>query len=102
MSATTKDIARHFNDCYVKAKAELGENFDSLMADLAAELIQLNSKAKEGTSIFSTALVLCIPADDKELAEDDYDREDEKQMFLYTKAAAVWWLLEQKKARAAI
>lgn len=85
-----KNMSSILDECYSKAKETLGDEFDSVMADVTAEILDAQSKMKKHLSFASVALIMSMP-------DDDASEEDKEQLTLFCKAAIVWHFKEEKK-----
>lgn len=65
------------------------EDFESAMADIAADIIDMQSKCKEGTSFLAAGMLLSMPPNDGEL-DSEWDEDYPK----FIGAAMVWYLTD--------
>lgn len=86
-SKVNKAIGHHLIDCYNEAKIILGENFESCMADLTAEILLVQGKCKPGTSFVAAGMLLSLP--------DENDTPDEVEKLRFIRAAICWYILEK-------
>lgn len=97
--STTEEIAAHFNGCYEKAKDELGDKFDQIMASLAETVIDFQYDPEHDImEYYEAAILLSIP-DEKFREDNGYSEEEEARCNMLIKASVVWWIMEEEKAR---
>jgi hypothetical protein len=68
-----KDISLHLNECYTFAQRYLGDGFDSTMADISIEVLELQSRAKKPISFAAAAMLLSARDEEemKSMSEDE-------------------------------
>lgn len=88
------ELSHNFVQTYTEVKAELGDEFEPIMADLAAEILVLQSKCKEGTPFIMAGLLMMMEDDE----EDNVPEELQLMRIRYVKAAIAWYVFEQNGA----
>lgn len=91
---TIKMISDHLDECYIYAKKVLGPEFETIMADISAEVLVFQGKCKEGTSFAIAAMALSTGDRDEltRILDDDYDPDLPKLI----KASITWYLIDQR------
>lgn len=90
MKQITTDIATHLNDCYKFAQAFCGDDFESTMADMSIEVLEIQSKSKKPISFAAAAMLLSMRDEEefKTMSEEDQDAWDNCSTLI--KATIVW------------
>jgi hypothetical protein len=79
-------MIQEFSDCYEWARDELKEVFDTTMAEMAVNIVEAQYLI-EGCSFARAALILCLPPEHDENAEEIEERVYTHRMI---KACIVW------------
>jgi hypothetical protein len=89
-----KELGDHFYDTYLRVKEELGDKFEPLMADLAAEILELRYKAKEGTTFVEVAMLMSMTSREEYEQMNSEEREQADRLNRMVKACIGWYALE--------